>query len=93
MLYYDTGTGDSSKGYVDLVYLPSPKSSDKPALLVELKYDKTRETATDQIRAKNYPQKLEHYKGNILMIGINYEKDVRSTSLEYKHHSCKIETA
>ena len=82
---------DSGKGYVDLAYLPSPKCPDKPALLIELKYDKTRETAVDQIRARNYPQKLEHYKGNLLMIGINYEKDTQSTSVEYKHHSCKIE--
>ena len=82
---------DSGKGYVDLAYLPSPKCPDMPALLIELKYDKTRETAVDQIRARNYPQKLEHYKGNLLMIGINYEKDTQSTSVEYKHHSCKIE--
>ena len=84
---------DSGKGYVDLVYLPAPKNSDKPAMLIELKYDKTRETAVDQIRSKNYPQKLEHYKGNLLLIGINYEKELQSSSVEYKHHSCKIERA
>ena len=44
---------DSGKGYVDLVYLPSPKNPNKPALLIELKYDKTRETAVDQIRERN----------------------------------------
>ena len=74
-------------------HLPSPRHSDKPALLIELKYDKTRETAVDQIRAKNYPQKLEHYKENLLLIGINYEKDAQSTAVEYKHHSCRIEKA
>ena len=82
---------DSGKGYVDLVYLPSPKYPDKPALLIELKYDKTLETAADQIRSRNYPQKLEHYKDNLLLIGINYEKDVSSTDIAYKHHSCSIE--
>ena len=82
---------DSGKGYVDLVYLPSPKNPDKPALLIELKYDKTLETAADQIRNKNYPQKLEHYKDNLLVVCINYDKDVSSTDVLYKHHSCSIE--
>jgi len=84
---------DSGKGYVDIVYLPSPKYPDKPILLIELKYDKTRQTAVDQIRSKKYPQTLEHYKGNILIVGINYDKDVSSTSVEFKHHSCLIEKA
>ena len=82
---------DSGKGYADLVYLPSPHYPDKPALLIELKYDKTIETAADQIRRKNYPQKLEHYKGNILLISVNYEKELDSTDAMYKHHSCRIE--
>jgi len=82
---------DSGKGYVDLAYLPSPKHPDKPVLLIELKYDKTRQTAVDQVRDRNYPQKFEHYKENILIIGINYDKQVSNTGTEYKHHSCKIE--
>ena len=84
---------DSGKGYCDLVYLPSPKHHDKPALLIELKYDKTIKTAADQIRSKNYPQKLEHYKDNILLVSINYDKDASSTDVLYKHHSCEIEKA
>ena len=78
---------DSGKGYVDLVYLPSPKTPDKPALLIELKYDKSLETAADQIRKKNYPQKLLHYKDNLLLISINYERDADSRDVLYKHHS------
>ena len=84
---------DSGKGYCDLVYLPAPKHPDKPALLIELKYDKTIKTAADQIREKNYPQKLEHYKDNILLVSINYDKDVSSKDVLYKHHSCSIEKA
>ena len=67
---------DSGKGYADLVYLPSPKHPDKPALLIELKYDKSVKTAADQIRSRNYPQKLEHYKDNMLLVSVNYDKDV-----------------
>lgn len=82
---------DSGKGYVDLVYLPSPKYPDKPVLLVELKVNKTIKTAFDQIRDRNYPQKLEHYKENMLLVGFNYDKDVNAGDDEYKHHSCRIE--
>ena len=81
---------DSGKGYADIVYLPSPKYPEKPALLIELKYNKTVETAVDQIIKRNYPQRLEHYKGNILVISINYDKDVPSKSDSFKHHSCSI---
>jgi len=84
---------DTGKGYADIVYLPSPKYPDKPALLIELKYDKTADTAADQIRNRNYPQKLEHYEGNLLLVSVNYDKDVSNGSENYKHHSCKIEKA
>ncbi len=82
---------DTGKGYADIVYLPSPKYPDKPALLVELKCNKTVKTAADQIRDKNYPQKLEHYKGNLLLVSINYDSDSKNTDEDFKHHSCRIE--
>ena len=82
---------DTGKGYADIVYLPSPKYPDKPALLVELKYNKTVQTAADQIRDRNYPQKLIHYKGNILLVEVNYNNELMAAEEEYKHHSCKIE--
>jgi len=66
---------DTGKGYADIVYLPSPKCPDKPALLIELKYNKTVRTAADQIRERNYPQALEHYQGNLILVGVNYDKE------------------
>lgn len=84
---------DSGKGYVDLVYLPSPKNPDKPALLIELKYNRSVTTAADQIRNKEYMQRLEHYKGNILVIGVNYDKEADTESDDFKHHTCRIEKA
>ncbi|MBQ7564991.1 MAG: AAA family ATPase [Lachnospiraceae bacterium] len=86
-----SGRTGAKRRHADLVYLPSPKYPDKPVLLIELKYDKSLETAADQIRKKNYLQKLAHYQGHILLISINYEKDLSSTDENYKHHSCKIE--
>ena len=84
---------DSGKGYVDIAYLPSPRYPDKPALVVELKYNKSAETAIAQIKRQEYPSRLEHYKGNILLVGIDYDRDVSSTKAEFKHHTCIIEEA
>ena len=69
------------------------KWPDLPALLIELKYDKTAEGAISQIKRQCYPDRLEHYKGNILMVGINYAKNVPNDNPAFKHHSCVIERA
>jgi hypothetical protein len=53
-------------------------------MIVELKYNKTAKAAIDQIKEKNYPKSLQDYKGNLLLVGINYDKDT-------KKHSCIIE--
>jgi hypothetical protein len=74
----------SGKGYIDLLYLPKPMHFDKPALLVELKSDKTAKGAIEQIKEKNYTEKIQQYTGDIILVGINYDK-------ETKTHSCAIE--
>ena len=84
---------DSGKGYVDLIFIPSPKYSEKPALVIELKYDKKAEGAIAQIKRKEYPDRLEHYKGNTLLVGINYKRNVPQNSPNFKHHTCVIEEA
>lgn len=84
---------DTGKGYADIVYIPSPKYPDKPVLLLELKYDKTAQGAISQIKKQNYPDRLEHYKGNILLVGIDYDRNVSNTSPEFKRHRCVIERA
>ena len=84
---------DSGKGFADIVYIPSPQYSDKPVLLIELKYDKDVKTALSQIRERNYPARLEHYKGNILLVGIDYDKGATNTDADFKHHKCRIEQA
>ena len=84
---------DSGKGNVDLIFIPSPKYSEKPALVIELKYDKKAEGAIAQIKRKEYPDRLEHYKGNTLLVGINYKRSVPQNSPDFKHHTCVIEEA
>ena len=69
------------KGYADMVFIPK---EDKPALIVELKWDQEVEAAIDQIKEKKYYFGLEKYLDNLLLIGISYNK-------ETKKHSCKIE--
>lgn len=87
-LFRELGTG---KGYADQVYIPRPEYADKPVLLIELKYEQSAETAIDQIHKRQYPKGLEAYKGKMLLVGINYNRD--SKSEEYKHHTCLIEKA
>ena len=73
----------TGKGYADLVYLPKP-GVNKPALLIELKFDKSAQTAITQIKEKNYLQFFKDYKGEVLLVGINYSKDTKT-------HQCIIE--
>ena len=73
----------TGKGYADLVMIPR-SNVNKPALLIELKYNHSTNTAISQIKQKNYPVKLSDYTGDILLVGINYDK-------ESKSHFCKIE--
>ena len=75
----------TGKGFADIVFLPLP-SSGKPALVIELKYGKSANAAIQQIKDRNYTQALEGYTGEILLVGINYDKENGD-----KHHSCVIE--
>ena len=90
--YYTTVLGlDTGKGYADIAYLPAPRFSDKPALLIELKYGKSADVAMDQIRRQKYMDRFEHYRGNMLIIGLNYNKDFPNDDPKFKHHTCRIE--
>ncbi|MBQ9212065.1 MAG: AAA family ATPase [Clostridia bacterium] len=80
---------DSGKGYADVVYLPRP-GVHMPALLVELKYNQEADTALNQILRQEYPDRLIHYQGNILLVGINYNRETRNDDPLYKHHTCRI---
>ncbi len=69
------------KGFADVVFIPR---YDKPAMIIELKYDKDVDTAIKQIKDKKYFFGLEKYLDNLLLVGINYDK-------ETKKHTCMIE--
>lgn len=79
IMHRELATG---KGFADLVFIPR-KNVELPAIVVELKHNKTSETAIEQIKQKNYTDKIAPYTGEILLVGINYDDN--------KGHSCVIE--
>ena len=68
----------TGKGFADLVFLPRQKYADKPAMGVELKWNQSAETAIQQIKEKKYVRALEGYCGEILLVGISYDKETRN---------------
>ena len=75
----------TGKGYADIAFLPLPHTN-KPAMVVELKYDRSVSAAIQQIKDRQYTQALEGYTGEILLVGVNYNK-----ANPDKPHSCVIE--
>lgn len=73
----------TGRGFADIVLVPH-KNIDLPAVVLELKFNQDADTAIRQIQQKNYGDALKSYFGDIVLVGINYD---RST----KKHSCVIE--
>ncbi len=73
----------SGKGFADVVYLPK-RDTGRPALVVELKWNKSARGAIAQIRDRQYASWIQGYTGDILLVGINYDK-------KSKEHTCTIE--
>lgn len=74
----------SGKGFADICFIPRKLHMDKPAVVIELKWDKTTSGAIAQIKEKHYVDALKDYRGNLLLAGINYNKKT-------KKHTCVIE--
>ena len=74
----------AGKGFADICFLPRKLYADKPALLIELKWNQDVYGAIAQIKERNYTDALKDYRGNLLLVGINYDKKTKT-------HSCKIE--
>ncbi|MBE5875241.1 MAG: AAA family ATPase [Lachnospiraceae bacterium] len=75
----------TGRGFADFVFIPKREyAADYPALVVELKWNKDVSTAIQQIKEKKYPESLLQYTGEILLVGINYDK-------KSKVHQCVIE--
>ena len=74
----------SGSVFADVVFLPRKKYFDKPAMIVELKWNKSVQGAIAQIKNKKYIKALEDYRGNLLLVAVNYDKKKRN-------HQCHIE--
>ena len=75
----------SGKGIADVVYTPKPMSK-YPAMVIELKWNKTADGTNEQIKAKKYTAALKPFAGNIILVGINYDEKTGE-------HTCTIENA
>ena len=73
----------AGKGFADIVLVPY-RNVDKPAIVIELKYNKSAEGAIKQIKEKQYGEALRDWVGEIVLVGINYDKKT-------KNHECAIE--
>ena len=69
-------------GFADIGFIP--KNPADPAILIELKCNQDADTAIKQIKNKNYPKVFENYLDNLLLVGVNYDKNT-------KIHECVIE--
>ena len=72
----------AGKGFADIVFEPN-RNCNLPAMIVELKWGHSAEEAIEQIKKKDYLDCLQNYHGEVLLVGVNYDKE--------KHHTCKIE--
>ena len=75
----------AGRRFADFVFIPKPEFQNYyPALVVELKWDKSVRAALDQIRDRKYPESVACYAGELLLVGINYNEKT-------KEHECRIE--
>ena len=75
----------AGKGFADICMIPRIQHLDKPAIIIELKWDKSAIGAIKQIKEKCYGNALRDYSGILLLVGINYNKST-------KKHECIIES-
>ncbi len=73
----------TGKGFADVVFIPFVP--DIPAMIIELKHNKSAESALDQIKEKKYFDSLADYKGGLLFVGVSYDEKAKT-------HECRVES-
>ena len=81
-LYHVIREFPTGKGFADIVLLPK-KRIQKPAIVIELKFNKDVKAAIDQIHDNQYPGRLADFYCDLILVGISYDKK--------KAHDCAIE--
>lgn len=74
----------AGNGFADMAFIP--RKNDKPALIVELKWNKSADSAIRQINEKRYSGVLSNHSGTVLLVAVNYDKRTRE-------HQCIIQEA
>lgn len=72
------------QGYADMVFVPR-SNVNKPAMIVELEWNKTASVAIEQIKNRQYIESLKGYSGEVVLVDINYDDG------EFKKHVCRID--
>ena len=77
----------AAKGFTDLVFIPRANAGKRPAMVVELKYNQSADSAIQQIKENRYQGALSGYSDRILLVGVNYD----ANGTDKKKHTCVIE--
>ncbi|MBQ5675393.1 MAG: AAA family ATPase [Lachnospiraceae bacterium] len=77
----------AAKGFADMVFIPRANAGKRPAIVVELKYNQSSDSAIKQIKERRYQGALSGYSDKILLVGVNYDADGE----DKKKHTCVIE--
>ena len=75
----------AGNGFADILLLPNFQNPTGIPIIIELKYDKSADSAIKQIKDRHYPDAVKDYD-RMLLVGINYDKDSPD-----KKHECVIE--
>ena len=74
----------AGKGIADCIM--TPRRTDLPGIILELKYNSSAEAALQQIHDRDYIKALPASVRRVILVGINYDK-------KSKQHVCRIEKA
>ena len=76
-------------GFADIALIPRREAGSRPAMILELKWDQTADTAIKQIKENRYNGALAGCGREVLLVGVSYDKAAEGESRK-KHH-CVIE--
>ncbi len=81
--YYVKRELPAGRGFADIAFIPKHQGK-TPAMIVELKWNRSARAAIRQIKDKSYAGALSGYHGELILVGINYTKKTG-------RYTCRIE--
>lgn len=75
----------TGKGIADIAYEPKPQfAAHKPSIVIELKWNKSANTALEQIISKDYVSRFKGSGDGVLLVGVNCDAKNKKHSVEFK---------